>query len=117
MMEVGESEIVYAAGVAVIGSEAVACVTELAAPPEAVIVAVVFAVTAVVETVNVAVLLPDATVTLAGTVADAELLDRLTEMAEDALALRVMVPVDVLLPYTEVGLSVTLATAAPGVTV
>ena len=69
------------------------------------IVAVVVEVTAVVVTVNVAVALPAATVTLAGTDAEALLLDSATEMPPvGAAAFRVTVPVEGLPPATDVGL-------------
>ena len=69
-------------------------------------VAVVDELTAVVVTVKVAVVLPAATVTLAGTVAEVLLLDKETEMPPvGAAAFRVTVPVEGLPPVTEVGLS------------
>ena len=83
------------------------------------IVAVVDEVTAVVVTLNVAVVLPAATVTLAGTVADELLLDSATEIPPvGAAALTVTVPVEELPPVTDVGLSDTEdSAAAPGVIV
>jgi hypothetical protein len=71
-----------------------------------------------VVTVKVAVVLPPATVTEAGTVAEALLLDRVTERPPvGAAALRVTVPVDDALPMTLVGLSETLESAAAGIRV
>jgi len=65
--------------------------------------------TGVVFTVNVPVVLPAATVTVAGTAAAALLLERLTTVPpEPAGPARVTVPVDVLPPGTEVGLIVRL---------
>ncbi len=74
--------------------------------------------TALVETVNVALVLPPATVTLAGTVAaEVLLLDRDTATPPDGAALlSVTVPWDVLPPTTLVGFSVTELSAG-GVTV
>ena len=78
----------------------------------------VFDVTGVVVTVKFAVVLPAATVTLAGTVAEALLLDRATEMPPvGAVAFRVTVPVEGLPPVTEVGLSETEDNATAGVMV
>ncbi|HWD38581.1 MAG TPA: hypothetical protein VG944_07010 [Fimbriimonas sp.] len=78
----------------------------------AVIVAEVLLATAVVLTVNVAVEAPAATVTEAGTVADPELLLRLTTMPPvGAAELIVTVPVEVDPPTTDVGETVTPVTA------
>ena len=64
-------------------------------------------VTELVVTVKVALLAPEAMVTLAGTVAAAVLLlDRETTTDEGAAAVSVTVPCDVLPPTTLVGLSV-----------
>lgn len=64
--------------------------------------------TSVVVTVKVAVLLPEATVTLAGTVADELLLEIAIEMPPAGAAVfRVTVPVAELPPATEAGLSKT----------
>ena len=83
-------------------------VTE-AAPRVPVRVATVWEATDLVVTVNVAVVAPPATVTLAGTVADAELLARVTlSPAVGATAFRVTVPVELAPPRTLVGLRVTL---------
>jgi len=68
--------------------------------------------TAVVVTVKVAVVAPAATGTLAGTVAAALLLDRVTVSPPVGAALpKVTVPVDEVPPVTEVGFSVTDETA------
>ncbi len=68
--------------------------------------------TAVVVTVKVAVVAPTATVTLAGTVAAALLLDSVTTAPPvGAALLKVTVPVDEVPPVTEVGFSVTDDTA------
>ena len=76
----------------------------------------VFDVTVVVVTVKFAVVFPAATVTLAGTVAEALLLDKATEMPPvGAAAFRVTVPVEELPPVTEAGFSETEDSAAPGV--
>jgi hypothetical protein len=62
--------------------------------------------TALVETANVAVVLPTATVTAAGTVADALLLDSETDTPpEGAAPLKVTVPVAAVPPVTLEGLS------------
>jgi hypothetical protein len=83
----------------------------------AVIVAGVEADTAVVFTVNVAVVAPAATVTLVGTVALVTLEAKLTAVPPEAAGPdRVTVPVDVLPPATVVGLSETL-TSVGGVIV
>jgi hypothetical protein len=74
----------------------------------AVMVALTLVATATVVTVKVAVLEPDATVTLLGTVAEAELLLRATDFPpEGALVEMVTVPVEVVPPLTDVGESVT----------
>ena len=74
--------------------------------------------TALVVTVNEAVVLPAATVTVAGTVAEALLLDRVTERPPvGAAALRATVPVDDAPPTTLVGLSETPESAAAGMIV
>lgn len=74
-----------------------------------VIVTDVFDLTVEVLTVNVAVAEPAVTVTLAGTVATAELLLDSVTLAPPAGAgpLRVTVPVEVLPPRTDVGFKVT----------
>lgn len=80
---------------------------------EAVIVAVVVAATAVVFTVKFAVEAPAATVTLAGTVAEPLLLERVTTVPPaGANPVRVTVPVDDVPPVTLVGFSATLESAA-----
>lgn len=76
------------------------------AAAEAVIVAVVMAPTNVVETLNVAVVAPWATVTLAGTVAATLSLVRFTtKPPEGAMLEMVTVPVDDVPPLTEAGAS------------
>ena len=81
-------------------------------------VAVAEEVTVVVVTVNVAVVLPAATATVAGTVAEVLLLDKLTEIPPvGAAVLKVTVPVDELPPITLVGLSDTDDKANVGVMV
>jgi hypothetical protein len=76
-------------------------VTPAAVP---VIVAVVIAPTKVVETLNVAVVAPAATVTLAGTVAAASSLARLTAKPPvGALLVSVTVPVEGEPPFTAAG--------------
>lgn len=84
-------------------------VAVLVAPPlEAVIVTGVDTLTALVFTVKFAVLVPYPTVTLAGTVAADELLERFTATPPlGADPLRVTVPVEEDPPVTLVGLSVT----------
>jgi hypothetical protein len=74
-----------------------------------VIVSDLFAVTAVVVIVNVAVLAPAGTVTVAGTVADGSLDVSLTatEPPVATVPFRVTVPVDDVPPGTDVGLTVT----------
>ena len=77
-------------------------------------------VTVPVETVKVAVVLPAATVTEAGTEAEALLLESETETPpEDAVALRVTVPLTDVPPFTLVGLTETeeSETVTAGVTV
>ena len=71
------------------------------------IVTGVLAVTALVLTVKVALVAPPATVTLAGTVADAALLERYTVAPLGAGPLRVTVPVEEDPPVTLVGLTPT----------
>ena len=88
---------------------------------DALIVTMVELVTSLVETVKVAVFEPAGTVTLAGTVAALvfELLRVTTAPPANALALRVIVPVDVVLPSLptiETGLKPTELTAS-GITV
>jgi hypothetical protein len=79
------------------------------------IVAEVLAVTLVVETVNVALVCPAATVTLAGTVAAAVPLESATAVPPAGAAeVSVMVPVDELPPVTDVGLHASVETAAVG---
>jgi hypothetical protein len=69
-------------------------------------------------TANVAVALPAGTVTVAGTVAAALLLDRdSTVPPVGAVFVRVTVPVDEFPPATLVGLTDTLDSAVDGVTV
>jgi hypothetical protein len=86
-------------------------------------VAVVVALTAVVLTVKVPEDAPAATVTLAGTVADALLLASVTVVAAGAVALSVTVPCTEFPPVTVLGFSVTAETVTgagcgvPGVTV
>ena len=83
----------------------------------AVIVAVRFVATATVLTVNVAVVLPDATLTVAGTTADLELLDSFTNMPpEGAGPVSVTEPIDGEPPATGFGLRFTDPTPG-GVTV
>jgi hypothetical protein len=76
------------------------------------------AVTAVVVTVNVAVELPAATTTLAGTTADVLLLDSaMVAPPAGAAMVKVTVPVEGLPPATLAGLNVTVDRAAAGVIV
>ena len=71
--------------------------------------------TAVVLTVNVAVVAPARTVTLAGTVAAASLLERLTSAPPvGAAAVSVTVPVDEFPPVTVAGDTLIADRAAPG---
>jgi hypothetical protein len=80
-----------------------------------VIVPVAAAVTEVVEMAKVAVVLPAATVTEFGTVADAPVIETATTAPpEGAAALRVIVPAETLPPSTLVGLIVTEARTAAG---
>ena len=89
----------------------------------ALIVAVLVVVTATVLTVNVADDAPAATVTEAGTVADALLLASVTTVADVAAALSLTVPWTELPPVTDVALNVKAASESgagvgvPGVTV
>ena len=84
-------------------------------PAVAVIVAVVAAFTEVVVTVNVAVDAPAATVTLAGTVADALLLERLTPIPPvGAGEPSVSVPVAFVPPFTAVGFTETAVRTPAG---
>ena len=84
-------------------------------PAVAVIVAVVAAFTEVVVTVNVAVDAPAATVTLAGTVADALLLERLTTIPPvGAGEPSVIVPVVFVPPFTAVGFTETAVRTPAG---
>ena len=79
-------------------------------PPVAVIVAELLLVTALVVTVNVALVAPPVTLTLGGTVANEELLLANVTVCppEGAAELRVTVPVDEEPPTTEVGLRLRL---------
>ena len=84
-------------------------------PAVAVIVADVAALTAAVVTVNVAVDAPAATVTLAGTVADALLLERLTTIPPvGAGEPSVIVPVAFVPPFTAVGFTETAVRTPAG---
>jgi hypothetical protein len=83
-------------------------------PSVALMVALVVEVTAVVLTLKVAEDEPAGTVTLAGSVARALLLARLTVVAADAVALRVTRPCDVPPPVTELGVKVTEETVRVG---
>ncbi len=72
-------------------------------------------VTALVVTVNVAVVFPAVTLTVAGTVADELLLDSATEIPPAGAAeLRVTVPVEELPPLTLVGFSDTALSVTAG---
>jgi len=89
-----------------------------AVPSLAVIVALVDVVTAVVVAVNDADVAPAATVTLGGTVALVLLEDKVTtDPPVGAGPFRLTVPVEGVPPTTEVGTSVTLASATDGVIV
>ena len=80
-------------------------------PPLAValMVAVVFAVTAVVEMVKFTLVAPAGTVTRAGTTAEPLLLERdTTNPLEGAGLVRVTVPVELFPPKTEVGFRLTV---------
>ena len=80
-------------------------------PVDAEIVAVVFDDTAVVFTENVAAVFPAKTVTVTGTMAEVELLTRVTTSPPvGAAPVRVIVAVDVLPPTTVAGLNVNDAT-------
>ena len=72
--------------------------------------------TAPVLIVKVAVVLPAVTVTLAGTVAAELLLERVTARFVAAAALSVTVPVEVVPPLTDTGLTVTETSEAADVT-
>ncbi len=81
-------------------------------PEEAVIVMVMDAATEVVVTLKLAVVVPAATVTLAGTVATTVLLlERVTAVAAEGAGLMLTVPCEVLPPATVAGVSVTLLRA------
>ena len=75
-------------------------------PKEPVIVTEVEAVTVLVVTVNVALVAPAATVTLAGVLADALLSESVTTVADGAAPVNVTVPCDELPPTTLVGFRV-----------
>ena len=87
-------------------------VDELLTPPElAVIVAVVSVVTGIVDTTNVAVFDPPATITKLGTEPDRLLLDRVTmSPPAGATELSVTVAVDGVPPNTDEGFKMTLVT-------
>ena len=72
-------------------------------PYDAEIVAVCFVVTALVVIGNVALVAPDVTITLAGTVAEAELLERATVAPPGGLPLSVTVPCEPAPPVTLAG--------------
>ena len=74
-------------------------------------VAAVDVVTDVVETANVALVAPAATVTLAGTNTDALLLDSATPVADAATPVSVTVPCAAVPPVTLVGLTDTVESA------
>ena len=83
-------------------------------PSVAVIVATVFEVTDDVVTLNVAVVLPAATVTLLGTLAELLLLESvITAPPEGAAAVRVRVPVELAPPTTVVGFRVSVEITGP----
>jgi len=84
-------------------------------PQEPVIVDVVDALTVLVVTVNVVLVAPAGMVTLAGTPVAAELSESVTTAPPlGAAAVNVTVPVAWLPAVTEVGLTVTVESAAPG---
>jgi len=88
------------------GGVTVSVAVFVAPPSAAVIVALVDALTAVVATLNVALVAPAGTVTPAGTVATVLLLDSVTDAPPAGAALvSVAVPCDALPPTTLVGLS------------
>ena len=94
------------------GSETVSRAVLVRPPKEAEIVMVVDAVTEVVVTLKLAVVVPAATVTLAGTVATTVLLlERVTAVAAEGAGLMLTVPCEVLPPATVAGVSVTLLRA------
>ncbi len=94
------------------GSETVSRAVLVRPPKEAEIVMVVDAVTEVVVTLKLAVVVPAATVTLAGTVATRVLLlERVTAVAAEGAGLMLTVPCKVLPPATVAGVSVTLLRA------
>src|SRR5712692_4039798 len=94
------------------GSETVSSAVLVRPPKEAEIMMVVDAVTEVVVTLKLAVVVPAATVTLAGTVATRVLLlERVTAVAAEGAGLMLTVPCKVLPPATVAGVSVTLLRA------
>src|SRR5712691_5335185 len=94
------------------GGETVSSAVLVRPPKEAEIVMVVDAVTEVVVTLKLAVVVPAATVTLAGTVATTVLLlERVTAVAAEGAGLMLTVPCKVLPPATVAGVSVTLLRA------
>ena len=98
---VGETASADRAGATGVGGLTVSVALRETPPDEAVTTASVWLVTAVVAAVNVRLVEPAATVTLAGTVAAAELSERLTTVPpEGAAALSVTVPVEELPPAT-----------------
>ena len=100
------------------GSVIVSSAVLVTPPATALIVATVPVDTAVVVTVNVAVVAPALTVTLAGTVADALLLERATAVPPAGAApVKVMVPVEELPPTTVVGFNEIPCSAELGDTV
>src|SRR5712692_6293311 len=89
------------------GSETVSRAVLVRPPKEAEIVMVVDTATEVVVTLKLAVVVPAATVTLAGTVATTLLLlERVTAVAAEGAGLMLTVPCEVLPPVTLVGVSV-----------
>jgi hypothetical protein len=102
-----------------VGGVTVRVAVRLTLPAEAVTTTAVWAATGVVVVVNVAVVLPAATVTLAGTAATNELaLDRVTTNPPvGAARVSVTVPSEVLPPTRDVGLNPRAERAAAGVTV